>query len=439
MTGTLLQIAGLVIGLLVAGQLAMLLASAVRRYKFEPRQQELELERLRVQVETAKRLLQKREVEATAWSGYRKFNIDRKVREADNICSFYLKPHDGKAIPGFKPGQFLTFRLNIPGQPKEVIRCYSLSERANPEFYRVTIKKLIRVPGPSRLTPLPSDGRGGPSTGATAGPVCGLVSSYFCDQLKEGDILDVRAPAGHFMLDTARQTPVVFIAGGIGITPLLCMLNEIVESGSRRETHLFLGVASGREHIMKDWLLKIARANEHIHLRVYYSDHAGELEEGRDFIHKGQVTMDVLKRTLPSNNYAFYICGPPGMMKDLTRGLKEWGVPDDHIHFEAFGSESVKQTTTPAPATPAATALTVTFAKSAKSLKWEKRSGSLLELAEANGIAIDCGCRAGNCGTCLTAIKSGEVAYLQETGAQPEPGSCLACVCVPKTDLVLDA
>ncbi|PYJ03082.1 MAG: FAD/NAD(P)-binding oxidoreductase, partial [Verrucomicrobia bacterium] len=252
-------------------------------------------------------------------------------------------------------------------------------------------------------------------------------------------ILDVRAPAGHFVLDTTRQTPVVFIAGGIGITPLLSMLNEVVESGSRRETRFFLGVTNESEHIMRERLLALARANEHIHLQVYYSDPVGEIEEGRDFIYKGRVTIDVLKKTLPSNNFAFYLCGPPGMMKDLTRGLKDWGVPDSQVHFEAFGAESVKHAPTPAPATPAAAVLTVTFAKSNKALKWNGRLGSLLEFAEANGIVINCGCRAGNCGTCLTAIKSGEVSYLQETGAQPEPGSCLACVCVPKTDLVLDA
>src|SRR5262249_7789078 len=109
------------------------------------------------------------------------------------------------------------------------------------------------------------------------------------------------------------------------------------------------------------------------------------------------------------------------------------------VHFEAFGAESVQQPPTAGPATPAEAALTVTFAKSQKALKWNGGSGALLEFAEANGIVINCGCRAGNCGTCLTPIKSGEVLYLQDAGPQAEPGSCLTCVCVPKTDLVLDA
>jgi len=63
----------------------------------------------------------------------------------------------------------------------------------------------------------------------------------------------------------------------------------------------------------------------------------------------------------------------------------------------------------------------------------------LLELAEANGVAIDFGCRAGNCGTCVTALKSGEVGYVCEPGAPPDKGSCLACIAVPRGNITLDA
>jgi ferredoxin len=62
-----------------------------------------------------------------------------------------------------------------------------------------------------------------------------------------------------------------------------------------------------------------------------------------------------------------------------------------------------------------------------------------LDFSEARGIKIDAGCRAGNCGTCLVAIKSGEVEYLTSQGASAETGSCLTCICKPKGNLVLDA
>src|SRR3990167_2615749 len=88
-----------------------------------------------------------------SWSGLRKFRIDRKVKEGGDICSFYLVPHDGKPLPPFLPGQYLTFEISIPenmksggGQgsnSKPVIRCYSLSDSPTQyDYYRVTIKKI---------------------------------------------------------------------------------------------------------------------------------------------------------------------------------------------------------------------------------------------------------------------------------------------------------
>jgi ferredoxin-NADP reductase len=419
------QWAGGLVCLFVLAQLAIVTLTAVRRVAFERRRQRLSLEVLHAQLDAARKLQQKREAAALGWNGYRKFSVHRKVMEAENICSFYLTAHDKKPIPAFQPGQYLTFKLDIPGQKKEVIRCYSLSDRPRADHYRVTIKKL--TPPPDR-----------------PGAPCGLVSGFFHDQLKEGDILDVKAPSGRFVLDTIRESPVVLIGGGIGLTPVLSMLNEIVESGSKRETWLFFGVRNPGEHLMREHLLQVARRQENVHLRIYYSRAGENHPNGQDYIYAGRVTADVLKQTLPSNNYSFYLCGPGAMMNDLTRGLKEWGVPDSQVFFETFGPASVKQTPVPAATAEAVKAeaaktIKVVFGKTGKTAPWDVRSGSLLEFAEAQGISISFGCRAGNCGTCLTALKSGEVAYLQETGARPEPGSCLACVCVPRTDVVLDA
>jgi hypothetical protein len=132
------------------------------------------------------------------------------------------------------------------------------------------------------------------------------------------------------------------------------------------------------------------------------------------------------------------------MMESLVTALDEWGVSDAHIHFEAFGPASIKRrqpetaATTSEQAAPA-TDITVTFAKSGKQAQWSAQSGSLLEFAESQGIAVDSGCRAGGCGTCQTTIKSGEVSYRQSPDFDPEPGSCLMCVCTPKTNVTLEA
>lgn len=361
-----------------------------------------------------------------SWNGQRKFYIDRKVMEAKDVCSFYLKAHDHKPLAPFLPGQFLTFQLKIPDQPKPVIRCYSLSDGpTETDYYRVTIKRL----GPPPKSP-------------EAPP--GLSSSFFHQELNEGDILDVRAPSGHFYLDQTSEKPVVLIGGGVGLTPVLSMLNTICRTGSKRETWFFYGVTNRSEHAMYEHLANIRKTHDNVRIVVCYSRPSEDCVKDRDYDHEGFVSVELFKKLLPSNNYEFYICGPPPMMEMVTSDLKTWGVPDADVKFEAFGPATIKRKTPPKPAQDAAAAaeaadgVEVVFARSDKTLRWKPDHGSLLEFAEQNGIQIDSGCRAGGCGTCVTALKEGEVSYLSEPDAEPEEGSCLACIAVPKTRLVLD-
>jgi hypothetical protein len=427
-----LQILGLLIACAILTQVILTLYASFR-------QQRTSLQLLRQRVENAqeaakaRRLEQERASRQTdlLWNGFRKFEIQQKVYEDQdgNICSFYLMPHDKKPLPPFKPGQFLTFQLNLrrqdePRHPiKPIVRCYSLSDSPNSQnYYRITVKRMPPPPDKPDVPP-------------------GLVSSFFLDQLKEGDILDVKVPGGHFVLDTTQEMPVVLIGGGIGMTPLLSMLNAMVESGSRREAWFFYGVRNGREHLMKDHLERLAASHKNLHLYVCYSAPTDRDIQGKDYHGKGRMSIDLLKRLLPSNNYQFYVCGPPPMMATMIQGLKDWGVPNEDIKFEAFGSASVKKTTWQiAEAASVVTRdRTITFHRSGKTCQWDPHMGSLLEFAEANGVFIDAGCRVGNCNTCLTAIKEGKVRYLRDPDVMPEKGSCLTCISIPDDNLVLDA
>lgn len=134
---------------------------------------------------------------AGAWSGWRSFRVEARQIEdaAQSVCSYYLRPEDGLPLPAYLPGQFLTFKLTL-ASGDEIVRCYSLSDAPSTDRYRVSIK---RVPG-------------------------GRSSNHFHDYVQPGSLLQVRAPAGHFHIDRSLA-PVVLIAGGIGITPLLAMLN----------------------------------------------------------------------------------------------------------------------------------------------------------------------------------------------------------------------
>jgi uncharacterized protein len=420
-----IQIAGgLLIGLLVF-QLGLWLVSALRRFTYEQQQQRLSLQLLRQQVETAAHLRRQKEQERNVWEGYRKFVVQRKVEEAPGITSFYLAPHDRRPLPLFQPGQFLTFQLKVPGQAKPVIRCYSLSDSPRPDWYRVTIKKV----------PPPGDKRDCPP---------GLASNFFHEQVKEGDILDVKAPGGPFVLALTQSTPIVLIAGGIGLTPLLCMANALESPLSSRETWLFYGVRNGSEHIMKEHLRRLAQERDSFHLRVCYSNPRAEDVKGRDYDYGQRISVELLKTVLPCNNYEFYVCGPPGMMASVVGDLKAWGVPQASILSEAFGPASVpRAATAPGAAPPAPAGATgtskVVFAKAGQTIPWDAQAGNLLDLALAHGIDIPFGCRVGNCGTCETAVKSGQVHYLHEPSWHSQPGTCLVCVSQPEGDLQLDA
>jgi ferredoxin-NADP reductase len=410
----------IVVGGLVV-QIGLLIGGGVRRLFAEQKRSQLEQTRLALEIRAAQLRIQTVETEKSAWNGVRKFTVARKVHEAADTYSFYLEPHDRKPLPQFKPGQYLTFVLSIPGQPKPVVRCYSLSDIGRTTHYRVTIKRC----------PPPPDSDHPP----------GLSSSFFCEAVKVGDILDVRAPNGHFFLDLTLSRPVVLIAGGIGVTPLMTMATALTEAGDAREIWLFFGARNSTDHMFKAYLAEIAATNKNLHLHVCYSRPRPADAPGRDYQHAGRVSVDLLKQLLPSNNYDYFLCGPGPFMESITTDLAAWGVPDEWVHFEAFGPASVKKKpgakaeTAPgfAPA-----AFNVTFAKSGKQAKWDGTHDSLLALAEAQGVKIDAGCRAGGCGTCIVAIKSGEVDY---AGARPEieAGSCLTCIGKPKGPLVIDA
>jgi len=404
---------GILIVVSVLLRVGLLLVSASRQFAHKQRQRQIELEILTERLETLKKIRADEESARTSWGGFRKFVVREKIPEGGgDICSFYLTPHDQKPLPSFQPGQYLTFKFNIPGTPKPVTRCYSLSDSpTHPDYYRITVKKI-------------------PS---------GVASTYLHEQTQKGDIIDVKAPGGKFVLDITSQKPIVLIGGGVGITPLLCMLNTLTLKGSKQEVWLFYGVRNGAQRVMKDHLAGLIEKFDNVHLRVCYSQPSEEDILGKTYDYTGHVSVDLLKQWLPSNNYGFYICGPPEMMGTITHGLKDWGVPDDQIAYEAFGPATVKKVPSSASPDSVAQGIEVFFAKSGKKCVWEAQGGTLLELAEGNGVAIDFGCRAGNCGTCLTAVKSGGVRYLSEPGFAPEAGSCLTCISVPKTSLTLDA
>ena len=142
---------GLTIGYVLIGLLSVyslsLCYGSFRRLAFERERQSLDRERLRHEINAAKLRFQEVDQIKLVWNGYRKFQVARKVCECQDVYSLYLAPHDGRPLPPYKPGQYITFQLSLPGQSKPVIRCYSLSDSPHhSDYYRVTIKKALPPP-----------------------------------------------------------------------------------------------------------------------------------------------------------------------------------------------------------------------------------------------------------------------------------------------------
>ena len=231
----------------------------------------------------------------------------------------------------------------------------------------------------------------------------------------------------------------MLIAGGIGITPMLSIVNSVLERGIEREIWLYYGVRNGREHVMKGHLQTLAGRHDNFHLHVCYSAPDESDIEGTDYHHRGRVDVPLLRNTLKLARYQFYVCGPKPMMESLVPGLEEWGVDSADIHYESFGPATLVRRERPEPISRDAPPISITFSRSGKKLTWDPSADSLLELAETNAIEVESGCRAGSCGTCQTALTAGEVDYSQQPDADIEPGHCLLCIATPKCDLVLEA
>jgi uncharacterized protein len=365
---------------------------------------------------------------SSAWDGWREFRVVRREFEdlAQTQCSFYLSPVDGNSLPPFEPGQFLTIALELPdattGGKRRLTRCYSLSDRPDASRYRITVKRVGAPAGRPALAP-------------------GVCSNHLHDWLQQGDTIEVKAPAGRFVLDPEPTISTVLIAGGIGITPLLSMLRAGLATHASRTIHLYYGVRRGGEHAFRQELAQLARLHPSFHANVVYSQPGAEDVRGRDYQYSGHLSVDLLRRTLPSGRHRFYVCGPAPMMATLVPELRQWGVPPDDIRHEAFGPASARaaQSTPPAIGARAARALEIRFGRSARSLVWDGTDANLLDFAERNDVSVPSGCRAGSCGSCETRVLSGTVRHAPRPEHEIAPGHCLLCLGIPETSLELEA
>jgi uncharacterized protein len=433
-----MELLSFVIGMTITSilliQLLIHMLRTGQRWSLERQQLAYNNEHWETRLQKAKLRLKEIETSKQHWSGARKFELGKKVfeNEAKTICSFYFYPHDRKPLPSFSPGQYLGIGFDIPdpddpSETSEEHRCYSLSDSPNPIYYRISV----------RCVPPP---RGNPD-----GFPPGLVSNHLHDNVEEGDLVDIQAPSGDFFLDMSEDSPVCLIAGGVGLTPILSMCNTLANEKSHREVWVFYGVRNTQDMALEQEFVKCLDTLDDLKVMLCYSDVVPDTPSGNENLQRlsGRADIKMLQKMLPHNNYEYFFCGPGPMMTSLHKGLLSWGVPDKDINYEFFAPEETAAPAAAAAPTGGGQEFKVDFAISDKSLAWTNEK-SLYDLKRKKNFKckkIKYSCKQGKCGSCMTAIKTGTVAYLGEQPTFPGllEGSCLPCICTPSSDLQLEA
>jgi len=355
-----------------------------------------------------------------AWPGFRPLRIASVDREATNVVSLSIEHTnraDGAPLPAALPGQFLVLRLRTTPNGPMLLRNYSMSGAPGGNAYRVSVKREVN----------------------------GVVSAYLYDHAQAGDILDVSAPRGGFILGSG-DTPVVLLSAGIGATPVLAMLHSLASAVSRREVWWIYGTRNRAEHPFAKESHELLQALANGRNHIVYSKPDSADKPGVDYDSVGHVDTPLLDRLGVTRNADFYLCGPSAFLRDLTAGLKTWGVDSTRIHQEVFGAEApitpgIAPSTRPpvhAPAGEPGTGTLISFTRSGLTVPWDSRFSSLLEFAEACDVPVRWSCRTGVCHTCECALIGGTVQYQPDPLEPPAAGNVLICCSTPSGEIELD-
>ncbi|GGF30525.1 flavohemoprotein [Aliidongia dinghuensis] len=253
------------------------------------------------------------EARAAGWDGFKECLVIRKERESLSMVSLYLRPVDGTPLPAFRPGQYLSVKLRVPGQDHDQIRQYSLSIAPGGRFYRISVRR---------------------EHGLGTGTPEGLISNYLHDRIEEGDTLQVHAPIGDFVLDETSDRPVVLLSAGSGITPTISMLEHLA-SGAR--TVRFIHATTERaHHAFGAHVRRLARSRPGIEAAIFYEAVGPDDVAGVHYDAVGRLDDAALAARLPSADCDFYVCGPAGFLAVVDAMLDRLGVPKARRHSEAF-------------------------------------------------------------------------------------------------------
>ena len=268
--------------------------------------------------------------EAGDWNSWREFRIIQKTRESSEITSFHLAPLDGKPLPSYLPGKYISIRASVPNIQYLQARQYSLSDAPNPDFYRISIKleQALDLDDPNAVAH------------------AGYISNILHNERSVGDLVEVSHPAGEFFLDTrpenSSDAPLVLISAGVGLTPEVSMLNALIAQDSKRKISWVYASRSSRVQAFGDQIKNIAITHDNVQSHVFIKEPDGNDVAYVDYQFAGRMSLDKLDADhdlfIHDSRTDYYICGTERFMADMMEYLEKQGVEGKRIRMEIFGT-----------------------------------------------------------------------------------------------------
>ena len=268
-------------------------------------------------IETEQKIYHEHQQTQGSWLGWRAFKIARKVVESSEITSFYLIPSDGGKLPPHQAGQYISVRVTVPELGIKQPRQYTLSDSAQPDYLRISVKREA----------------------AYDDKINGWVSNTL-HAMQENDEIEVTAPTGNFFLFDSHKTNVL-ISGGVGLTPMIAMLNHLVSLDMPKPVHFIHACRGGQVHAMKQHLQTLKNQQANLSLWTAYEHPQDSDVLGQDYHRAGRLNLaDCPAEQLPQDA-DYYLCGPIPFMQEQHQALLARGIKPEQIHSEAFGTGGV--------------------------------------------------------------------------------------------------
>jgi ferredoxin-NADP reductase len=328
---------------------------------------------------------------------------------------------DDSELPDFRSGQHLIVERPASINTRAMSRCYTLSNGPKQKPWRITVRR------------------------ASNADESNSMSNWIHEELQVGYRLRVRGPRGSFILDKAdSKKHVVFVAAGVGITPMASMLYDELNFARSRPKWLFYQVRTWDTAPLLMELVSAIESSNTCTAYIAASRDVAPTDSPMKHVKllQGRFVPRTIFEAVGTFDVSVFLCGPCDWMLEMRQRMLELGVPQGQIHEEAFGAPEAVQAKAQSELKSSEESqfqYDVSFELSSKKAVSCGENKDLLTLAKANAIQIPASCRSGHCGTCAVKLLRGTVKYLREPQAEIVEGEILPCICYPTSDIAIQA